>query len=105
MAWVILVGAGLLEIVWAIALKYADGFTKLWPTALGLGAAGLSFFMLSVALRSLPVGTAYAAWVGIGAIGVVIAGIMLLGEAASWQRLGFVALILIGIIGLRVTEG
>ena len=70
MAWTILIGAGLLEIVWAIALKFADGFTRFWPSAIRLAAAVMSFVMLSLALKSLPVGTAYAVWVGIGVIGV-----------------------------------
>jgi quaternary ammonium compound-resistance protein SugE len=104
MAWAVLVAAGLLEIVWAIALKYTDGFTRLWPTLLALVAATVSFVMLSAALRSLPVGTAYAVWVGIGALGVAIAGILALGESASPARLGFLAVIVIGVIGLKVVE-
>ncbi len=102
MAWILLVGAGLLEIVWTIALKYADGFTRLGPSALALIVAGVSFFMLSVALRYLPVGTAYAVWVGIGAVGV--AGIIVFGEGLSLLRLGFLALILFGIIGLKAVD-
>lgn len=105
MPWVILAGAGLLEIVWAIALKHADGFTRPLPTAISLAAATLSFFLLSLALRSLPVGTAYAVWVGIGAFGVTIAGMLTLGEHISLERLGFLAAILIGVVGLRVVEG
>lgn len=105
MAWLILAAAGLLEVVWAVALKDADGFTRLWPSVLGLAAASLSLFMLSVALRSLPTATAYAVWVGIGIVGVALVGILALGEEASVARLGFLALILIGIGGLRVVEG
>jgi quaternary ammonium compound-resistance protein SugE len=105
MAWTILLGAGLLEIVWAIALKYTGGFTRFWPSAIGIVAAVTSFVMLSSALKSLPVGTAYAVWVGIGALGVALAGIVALGESASPLRLAFLALILIGIIGLQVVEG
>jgi quaternary ammonium compound-resistance protein SugE len=105
MAWAILIGAGLLEIVWAVTLKYTDGFTRFWPSAIGLVAAVTSFVLLSVALKSLPVGTAYAVWVGIGALGVAIAGIIALGESASPLRLGFLALILVGIIGLKIVEG
>lgn len=105
MAWAILVGAGLLEIVWAIALKHADGFTRFWPSVIGLVAAAVSFVMLSSALRSLPVGTAYAVWVGIGALGVALAGIVALGESASPLRLGFLVLILVGVIGLKIVEG
>jgi quaternary ammonium compound-resistance protein SugE len=105
MAWTILVGAGLLEIVWAIALKYTDGFTRFWPSVIGITAALASFVMLSSALESLPVGTAYAVWVGIGALGVALAGMVALGESASPLRLGFLALILVGIIGLKLVEG
>jgi quaternary ammonium compound-resistance protein SugE len=105
MAWGILVGAGLLEIVWAIALKHTDGFTRFWPSVIGLTAAVVSFVLLSTALKSLPVGTAYAVWVGIGALGVALAGIVALGESASLLRLGFLALLLIGIVGLKLVEG
>jgi len=105
MAWVILVGAGLLEIVWAIALKHTDGFTRFWPGAIGLAAAVASFVLLANALQSLPVGTAYAVWVGIGALGVALVGIVALGESASLLRLGCLALILIGVVGLKLVEG
>ena len=105
MAWTVLVGAGLLEIVWAIALKHADGFTRFWPSAIGLAAAVVSFVLLSTALRSLPVGTAYAVWVGIGALGVAITGIVALGESVSLLRMGLLALILIGVVGLKLVEG
>jgi quaternary ammonium compound-resistance protein SugE len=105
MAWAILVGAGLLEIVWAISLKYTDGFTRFWPSAIGIAAALVSFLLLATALKSLPVGTAYAVWVGIGAVGVAITGIIALGESASLLRIGFLCLILIGIVGLKLVEG
>jgi quaternary ammonium compound-resistance protein SugE len=105
MAWSILIGAGLLEIVWATTLKHSDGFTRFWPSAIGLGAAIISFVLLAIALKSLPVGTAYAVWVGIGAVGVAIVGILALGESASPLRLGCLALILIGIVGLKLVEG
>jgi quaternary ammonium compound-resistance protein SugE len=104
MAWFLLVGAGLLEIVWATALKYSEGFSRIWPGAIAVVAAILSIVMLSIALKSLPVGTAYAVWVGIGAVGVALAGIIFLGEGASFARLAFLALILIGIVGLRIVE-
>ena len=104
MAWLLLVGAGLLEIVWAIALKYSAGFTRFWPSAIAVVAAIVSIVMLSLAVKSLPVGTAYAVWVGIGALGVALAGILFLGESASFARLAFLTLILIGIIGLRLVE-
>ncbi|RYE82054.1 MAG: quaternary ammonium compound efflux SMR transporter SugE [Hyphomicrobiales bacterium] len=104
MSWLLLTGAGLLEIVWAIALKHAGGFTRLWPSLIGIVSAITSFVMLSLALKQLPVGTAYAVWVGIGALGVAIAGIVALGESASPMRLGLLALILIGVIGLKLVE-
>lgn len=104
-AWMLLLGAGLLEVVWALALKQTAGFTRFWPSAIGITAAVVSFIMLTFALRSLPVGTAYAVWVGIGALGVAVAGIVLLGESVTIARLGFLALILVGVIGLRLVEG
>ena len=104
MAWILLVVAGLLEIVWAIALKYSNGFTVLWPSVIGLVAALVSFVMLTMALKSLPVGTAYAVWVGIGAVGVAATGMIALGESTSAIRLGLLALILIGVAGLKITE-
>jgi quaternary ammonium compound-resistance protein SugE len=105
MAWFLLFGAGMLEIVWPIALKHADGFTRPWPSALGVAAMLVSFAMLAFALKSLPVGTAYAIWAGIGVFGVAIVGIVALGESASVLRLVFIAFTLFGIVGLRVVEG
>jgi quaternary ammonium compound-resistance protein SugE len=105
MSWIMLVAAGLLEIVWAVALKYADGFTRPWPTTIGVTAALVSFVLLSLALRSLPVGTAYAVWVGIGAVGVAVTGILALGESISAPRLLFLAAIVVGVAGLRAVEG
>jgi len=104
MAWLILVCAGLLEIVWAVALKQSDGFSRLWPSIVGIGGALLSFVLLTVALRQLPAGTGYAVWVGIGAVGVALAGVILLGEAVSAGRLVFLSFIVVGIIGLRLVE-
>jgi quaternary ammonium compound-resistance protein SugE len=101
MAWTILVIAGLLEIGWAIGLKYTEGFTKLVPTTLTVGSMILSVAMLGIALKWLPVGTAYAVWTGIGTVGVAILGIFLFGETASVLRLGCIALIVIGIAGLK----
>jgi quaternary ammonium compound-resistance protein SugE len=103
-AWLLLVGAGLLEIVWAIALKYADGFTKHWPSVIGLVTAFVSFVLLTMALKSLPVGTAYAIWVGIGALGVAVTGMIAFGESTSPGRLSLLALILIGVVGLKIIE-
>jgi quaternary ammonium compound-resistance protein SugE len=105
MAWVVLVAAGLLEIVWATALKQSDGFTRLWPSVIGIGGATVSFVLLALALRHLPVGTGYAVWVGIGAIGVAIAGIVAFDEAASAARLLFLAIVVVGLVGLRLVEG
>ncbi len=104
MSWLLLTGAGLLEIVWAIALKQAGGFTRFWPSLIGIVSAIVSFVMLSLALKQLPVGTAYAVWVGIGAFGVALAGIVALGESASPTRLSLLGLILIGVIGLKLVE-
>jgi quaternary ammonium compound-resistance protein SugE len=104
MSWLLLTGAGLLEIIWAIALKQAGGFTRFWPSVIGIVSAIISFVMLSLALKQLPVGTAYAVWVGIGALGVALAGIVAFGESASPMRLGLLALILIGVIGLKLVE-
>jgi quaternary ammonium compound-resistance protein SugE len=87
--------------VWAVALKFADSFTRFWPSAIGLAAAVTSFVMLSLALKSLPVGTAYVVWFGVGAFGVAIAGMLALGENVSAPRLAFLALILVGIVGLK----
>ena len=104
MSWLLLTGAGLLEIVWAIALKQAGGFTRFWPSLIGIVSAIISFVMLSLALKQLPVGTAYAVWVGIGALGVALAGIVALGESASPTRLSLLALILVAVIGLKLVE-
>lgn len=104
MAWVLLVCAGLLEIVWAIALKQSDGFTRLWPSVIGIGGAVLSFALLAVALRQLPAGTGYAVWVGIGAVGVAVAGMVMLSETVSAARVLFLSIIVVGIVGLRLVE-
>ncbi len=102
MAWFLLVIAGLLEIGWAIGLKYTDGFTRFWPTAGTLAALVLSVSLLGLATRTLPVGTAYAVWTGIGAAGTVIGGILLFGEPATATRLACVGLIIAGIVGLKI---
>jgi quaternary ammonium compound-resistance protein SugE len=102
MAWIILVFAGLFEVGWAIGLKYAEGFSRLWPTVWTVIAMIISLWLLGVAMKSLPVGTAYSVWVGVGAAGTVILGIALLGEPANPARLISVALIIAGIIGLKL---
>lgn len=102
MAWLILFLAGLFEIGWAIGLKYTNGFERLWPTVGTLAAMGLSVWLLGIAMKSLPVGTAYSVWVGVGAIGTVILGIVLFNEPANAGRLISVGLIVAGIVGLRL---
>jgi quaternary ammonium compound-resistance protein SugE len=102
MAWVILVVAGLFEVGWAIGLKYTEGFSRLWPTVWTALAMIISLWLLGVAMKSLPVGTAYSIWVGVGAVGTVILGIVLLDEPANTSRLVSVALIVAGIIGLKL---
>ncbi|MGC3972306.1 MAG: quaternary ammonium compound efflux SMR transporter SugE [Pirellulales bacterium] len=103
MAWIILIVAGLLETGWAIGLKYTDGFTKLWPSVLTVLGIVASMYLLSVAARTLPIGTAYAVWVGIGAAGAVLLGMLLLGEPRNPARLFFLVLLLVSIVGLKFT--
>ena len=102
MAWVILVAAGLFEVGWAVGLKYTEGFTRLWPTLGTIFAIIISLWLLGIAMKSLPVGTAYSIWVGIGAVGTVILGIVLFNEPANAARLASVALIIAGVIGLKL---
>ncbi len=104
MPWIILVLAGLFEIGWAIGLKYTDGFTRLWPTLGTVAAMAISLFLLGIAMKSLPVGTAYAIWVGVGAVGTAILGLVLLGEPANAGRLVSLGLIVAGIIGLKLAS-
>ena len=103
MNWVVLVIAGLFEVGWAIGLKYTHGFTRLWPTLGTVGAMVVSIGLLGLAMRTLPVGTAYAVWTGIGAVGTVAWGMALFGEPATVARLACVGLILAGIVGLKLT--
>ena len=100
-AWLFLLVAGLLEVVWAVSMKASDGFTRLPYTALTLATAAASFWLLGVAMRSLPVGTAYAVWTGVGAIGTALLGIVLFKEPATLMRVGCIALIALGILGLK----
>ena len=102
MAWIVLVVAGVFEVAWAIGLKYTDGFTRMWPSVGTAAAMIVSVVLLAWATRTLPVGTAYAVWTGIGAVGTVILGIVLFGEAATLARLACVALIVAGIVGLKL---
>lgn len=102
MAWLVLFLAGLLEIVWAIGLKYTDGFTRLWPSVWTLAAMAGSMLLLSHALKTIPVGTGYAVWVGIGAVGTAILGMALFAEPASLARILCILLIVAGIVGLKL---
>jgi quaternary ammonium compound-resistance protein SugE len=102
MAWLLLGLAGLLECVWAVGLKYSEGFSRLWPSLWTLAAMVVSFLLLAAAMKHLPVGTAYAVWTGIGALGTAILGIVLFGEPATAARLVCLLLIVLGIAGLRV---
>jgi quaternary ammonium compound-resistance protein SugE len=103
MAWFWLFVAGIFEIAWVVALKYSDGFSKLWPSVIFVVTAWISFALLSQAIRSLPVGTSYAVWTGIGAVGVAIIGIVWFGESASPLRVFCIGLIIAGIVGLKFT--
>ncbi|MFW8626310.1 quaternary ammonium compound efflux SMR transporter SugE [Deinococcus sp. ME38] len=104
MAWTLLVLAGLLEVGWAIGLKYTEGFTRPLPTVLTAASMIASMALLGLATKTLPIGTAYGVWVGIGAVGAGILGIVLLGESASPARLAFMALMVVAIIGLKATS-
>lgn len=102
MAWVLLGLAGLLEVGWAIGLKYTDGFTRFWPTVGTALAIVGSMVLLGLAVRTLPIGTAYAVWTGIGTVGTALLGIVLLGESADILRVGCIALVVVGILGLKL---
>jgi len=103
MAWLVLVVAGLFEVGWAIGLKYTEGFSRPWPTVATVTAMVISVGLLGLAMRTLPVGTAYAVWTGIGAVGTVVLGMLLFHEPATVARLACVGLILAGIVGLKLT--
>ncbi|MGH8076630.1 MAG: quaternary ammonium compound efflux SMR transporter SugE [Lysobacter sp.] len=102
MPWIILVIAGVFEIAWAIGLKYTDGFTRWWPSVGTIAAMAVSLGLLGIAMKSLPVGTAYSIWVGVGAVGTVILGIVLFDEPVNALRIGSVALIVAGLVGLKL---
>ena len=104
MAWTILFFAGLMEIGWAIGLKYTEGFTRLVPSVLTLGAMAISVILLGIALKTLPVGTGYAVWTGIGAVGTAILGIILFGDPVNAARIGSIGLIVAGIMGLKLAS-
>ena len=103
MAWIFLLVAGLFEMGWALGIKYADGFTRPWPTAFTAVSLIASMAFLGIAVRTLPLGTAYAIWTGIGTVGIATAGILLFQEPATALRIGFIALIVAGILGLKLT--
>ena len=103
MAWIYLIVAGLLETGWAIGLKYTDGFTRLVPSVLTIVAIGASMFLLALAAKTIPIGTAYSIWVGIGAVGAVILGIVLFDEPRDFARLAFVGLLVVSLVGLKLT--
>ncbi len=105
MAWICLTLAGIFEIAWAIGLKYTEGFTRLWPTVWTGFAMLISFALLSQALKSLPIGTAYAVWTGIGAVGTALVGMLVLGEPREATRILCILLIVTGIAGLKLTAG
>jgi len=104
MAWIYLIMAGLMEIVWAIGLKKSEGFLKFWPSVWTISAMIVSFALLGMALRKLPVGTAYAIWTGIGAVGVAAYGIMFMDESRDWMRLLSILFIVTGIVGLKLAH-
>ncbi len=104
MAWVYLIVAGVFEIIWAVGLKYTQGFTRLWPSVWTIAAMLASFFFLAQAVKTIPVGTGYAIWTGIGAVGTAALGIILFSESASLARLCCIGLIVAGIIGLKLTS-
>lgn len=105
MSWIILFFAGLFEVGWAVGLKYSDGFTRPLPTVLTIVAMLVSLGLLGLAMKELPLGTAYAIWTGVGAVGTVIAGIILFGESMALIRLASVALIICGLVGLKMSHG
>ena len=104
MAWIALVIAGLFEIVWAAAMKQSDGFTRFWPTAIMIGGMAVSFVLLAWAMRTLPLGTAYMVWTGIGAAGAFVAGVLLFGEAATPLRILAALLIVSGLVLMKATS-
>ncbi|MFE2227368.1 DMT family transporter [Streptomyces kronopolitis] len=105
MAWILLLAAGLLEVGWSVGMKYTDGFTRWWPSVWTGAGIVASMLLLSYAARTLPIGTAYGVWVGIGAAGAAVAGMVLLGEPATAARIFFIGLLLVAVVGLKATSG
>ena len=104
MAWIYVLAAGLLEVVWAVGLKYTDGFTRLWPSVVTIVTFSGSLFLLALAVQTIPIGTAYAMFVGIGAVGAAVLGIVLFGEATDATRIFFLTLLIVSLVGLRLTS-
>lgn len=102
--WLLLFIAGTAEIIFALSLKYNEGFTKLWPSVVTAISGGSSFYLLMIAIKTLPLGTAYAVWTGMGAVGVAILGIILFKESTDWIRLASICFIIIGIVGLKISH-
>lgn len=105
MAWILLAVAGLLEVGWSIGLKFTEGFTRLWPSVFTVIGFAASMFLLAQAARTLPIGTAYGVWVGIGAAGAAVVGMLVLGEPATAARIFFICLLLVSVVGLKATSG
>ncbi len=105
MSWILLLIAGLLEVAWAAGLKTSEGFTRFWPSVFTVVTVLASFVLLAMAMRQLPLGTAYAVWTGIGAVGAFIFGIVIMGEALTVMRVASTALIVVGLIGLKLSSG
>ncbi|MFD8416829.1 DMT family transporter [Streptomyces sp. NPDC059650] len=105
MAWVLLLVAGLLEVGWSVGMKFSDGFTRLWPSVFTGAGIVASMVLLSYAARTLPIGTAYGVWVGIGAAGAAVLGMVVLGEPVTASRVFFIVLLLVAVVGLKVTSG
>lgn len=105
MAWILLAIAGVLEIGWSIGMKYTEGFTRLWPSVFTAAGIAASMLLLAQAAKTLPIGTAYGVWVGIGAAGAAVAGMVVLGEPATTARIFFIVLLLVAVVGLKTTSG
>ncbi|MFI8940519.1 DMT family transporter [Streptomyces syringium] len=105
MAWILLAVAGLLEVGWSIGMKFTEGFTRLWPSVFTVAGIAASMLLLAQAAKTLPIGTAYGVWVGIGAAGAAVLGMVVLGEPATAARIFFIVLLLVAVVGLKVTSG
>jgi quaternary ammonium compound-resistance protein SugE len=104
-SWLVLILAGLLEVVWALGIRSTHGFTRFWPSVYTLSTMAVGIYLLSLAVRTLPLGTAYAVWTGIGAVGTALCGMLLFSESRDWPRVACILLIVVGIVGLKLVEG